>query len=104
MIDTSDFTSLQSDQNLIKKLMNLSIESESDQSDQNLIKKLMNLSIESESDQSDQNLIKKLMNLSIESESDQKTLYFILKNDKFSQAQIDWTNALLFRKGSAFSI
>jgi len=54
--------------------------------------------------QSDQNLIKKLMNLSIESESDQKTLNFILKNDKFSQAQRDWMNTLLLRKGSSFSL
>jgi hypothetical protein len=31
MIDTSDFTSLPSDKAVIKKMMNLSIESESDQ-------------------------------------------------------------------------
>ena len=53
---------------------------------------------------SDKAVIKKMMNLSVESESDQKVLDLILKQGKFSPAQRTWMNALLFRKGSAFSI
>jgi hypothetical protein len=52
---------------------------------------------------SDKDLIDQLKHLSIESESDQKTLDYILKRDKLTNAQRVWMNALLFRKGSQFS-